>query len=171
MSRLLRFCQDPNQLWWHGALWAAGMAGCELTRVLVFGVSWAVAYRTGTRLRSAVMTMLYKKLIRLTTLGDKSIGEVNQFNTSLSLVINQSTLFLQMINLFANDGQRIYEVASFGPFIIGDPFVAVIGTSYTIWLLGPHAALGMLVFVLFYPVQYAVSTLTGDFCLVNIGIY
>lgn len=66
-----------------------------------------------------------------------------------------------MINLFANDGQRIFEVASFGPFIIGDPFVAIIGTSYTIWLLGPHAALGMLVFVLFYPVQYAVSTLTG----------
>lgn len=90
MSRLLRFCQDPNQLWWHGALWAAGMAGCELTRVLVFGVSWAVAYRTGTRLRSAVMTMLYKKLIRLTTLGDKSIGEVNQFNCSLSLLVNQS---------------------------------------------------------------------------------
>ncbi len=68
-----------------------------------------------------------------------------------------------MINLFANDGQRIYEVASFGPFIIGDPFVAAIGTGYTIWLLGPHAALGMLVFVLFYPVQYGVSTLTGYF--------
>jgi hypothetical protein len=32
-----------------------------------------------------------------------------------------------MINLFANDGQRIYEVASFGPFIVGDPFVAAIG--------------------------------------------
>lgn len=32
-----------------------------------------------------------------------------------------------MINLFANDGQRIYEVASFGPFIIGDPFVATMG--------------------------------------------
>ena len=68
-----------------------------------------------------------------------------------------------MINLFANDGQRIYEVASFGPFIIGDPFVAAIGTGYTIWLLGPHAALGMLVFVLFYPVQYSVSKLTGYF--------
>jgi ATP-binding cassette subfamily C (CFTR/MRP) protein 5 len=29
--------------------------------------------------------------------------------------------------------------------------------------LGPHAALGMLVFVLFYPVQYLVSRLTGYF--------
>ncbi|EFX63846.1 ABC protein, subfamily ABCC, partial [Daphnia pulex] len=128
----------------HGAILAAGMAGSELMRVLLFGMSWAIAYRTGSRLRSAVMALLYKKVIRLPTLGDKSIGEV-------------------MINLFANDGQRIYEVASFGPFIVGDPFVAAIGTGYTIWLLGPHTALGMLVFVLFYPVQYLVSRLTGYF--------
>lgn len=76
-------------------------------------------------------------------------------------LMNDSTFGRQIINLFANDGQRIYEVASFGPFIIGDPFVAAIGTGYTVWLLGPHALLGMLVFVLFYPVQYGVSTLTG----------
>lgn len=79
MSRLIQFCQDHDKVWWHGALWAAGMAGSELTRVLLFGVSWGIAYRTGTRLRSAVMTMLYKKVIRLSTLGDKSIGEVNRF--------------------------------------------------------------------------------------------
>ena len=35
-----------------------------------------------------------------------------------------------MINLFANDGQRIYEVTSFGPFIVGDPFVAAIGNMF-----------------------------------------
>ncbi|XP_046652903.1 ATP-binding cassette sub-family C member 5-like [Daphnia pulicaria] len=143
MRRLVQFVQDNDKVWWHGAILAAGMAGSELMRVLLFGMSWAIAYRTGSRLRSAVMALLYKKVIRLSTLGDKSIGE--------------------MINLFANDGQRIYEVASFGPFIVGDPFVAAIGTGYTIWLLGPHAALGMLVFVLFYPVQYLVSRLTGYF--------
>lgn len=76
MSRLLQFIQDHDKVWWHGALFAAGMAGSELMRVLLFGVAWGIAYRTGTRLRSAVMTMLYKKVIRLTTLGDKSIGEV-----------------------------------------------------------------------------------------------
>lgn len=83
MSRLLQFCQERDAIWWHGALWAAGMAGCELMRVLLFGVSWGIAYRTGTRLRSAVMAMLYKKVIRLTTLGDKSIGEVHYFELSV----------------------------------------------------------------------------------------
>lgn len=68
-----------------------------------------------------------------------------------------------MVNLFANDGQRFYEVLTFVPFIIGDPFVVIVGVVHTIWLLGPHAALGMLVFVVFYPVQYFVSRLTGYF--------
>lgn len=45
MRRLLKFVQDGDSVWWHGALWAAGMAGCELMRVLLFSVSWGVAYR------------------------------------------------------------------------------------------------------------------------------
>lgn len=93
MSRLLRFCQERDEIWWHGALWAAGMAGCELMRVLLFGVSWGVAYRTGTRLRSAVMTMVYKKVIRLTTLGDKSIGEVHYNNLLVHQLSLISSLF------------------------------------------------------------------------------
>ena len=80
-------------MWWHGALWAAGMAGCELMRVVLFGVSWGVAYRTGTRLRSAVMTMVYKKVIRLTTLGDKSIGEVHARTYTI-----QQTVFFYVVS-------------------------------------------------------------------------
>jgi hypothetical protein len=80
MRRVIQFVQDNDKVWWHGAIWAAGMAGSELMRVLLFGVSWAIAYRTGSRLRSAVMALLYKKVIRLSTLGDKSIGEVNYLN-------------------------------------------------------------------------------------------
>lgn len=83
------------------------------------------------------------------------------FNRFFSWII--STIVLQMVNLIANDGQRLYEVVTFVPCIIGDPFVVIVGAVHTIWLLGPHAAFGMLVFVLFYPMQYFVSRLTGYF--------
>lgn len=63
--------------------------------------------------------------------------------------------------MFANDSQRIYDVCNMAPLIFGGPFVAIIATTYTVWLLGPHALLGMLVFILYYPVQYGVSLLTG----------
>lgn len=45
MRRLIEFCQDEEALWWHGALWAVGLAGSELLRVLTFGLTWGVAYR------------------------------------------------------------------------------------------------------------------------------
>lgn len=49
-----------------------------------------------------------------------------------------------------------------GAQIFGGPFVAIVATVYTTWVLGPHALLGMLVFILYYPVQYGVSLLTGE---------
>ncbi|KAJ4443882.1 hypothetical protein ANN_05669 [Periplaneta americana] len=88
---------------------------------------------TAVRLRSACLAMLYRKIIRLSNLGEKSIGE--------------------LINLFANDGQRIFDMVLFGPMIIGGPVVTVCGVLYILWLLGSWAVLGMLVFLLFYPIQ------------------
>ena len=95
MSRLLKFCQDHDQVWWHGAVWAVGMVWSELMRVLLYGVAWGIAYRTGLRLRSAVMTMLYKKVIRLSTLGDKSIGEVHHSIDPFANSLFYFTLYLR----------------------------------------------------------------------------
>ena len=68
---------------------------------------------------------------------------------------------LQLINLFSNDGQRVYEFATMGPMIIGGVIVAIIGTIYIIYMLGPHALLGMIIFVLSYPLHYAISSANG----------
>lgn len=141
MRKLLEFCEEENPLWWNGVIYAIGFALMELCRVMFFAVAWGTSYRTGIRLRSGLMTMLYRKVMRLPNLGDKSIGE--------------------LINLFSNDSQRIYEFATMGPMIIGGVIVAIIGTIYIIYMLGPHALLGMTIFVLSYPLQYAVSSANG----------
>lgn len=104
MTRLLRFCQDNDSVWWHGALWAAGMAVSEFMRVVLLSISGGVAYRTGTRLRSAVMTLVYEKVIRLTTLDDKSIGKVC-LSVSGYLVTFQFIYF----NFIVSDGQLVCQ--------------------------------------------------------------
>ena len=99
MGNLLKFCADEEAPWWHGALWALALVVSETIRVLLFGASWGISYRyaiqiistqsssstgiafsfnfrTGIRLRSGVMTMVFKKVMRLSSLGDKSIGQV-----------------------------------------------------------------------------------------------
>jgi len=141
MRKLLEFCEDDNPIWWQGVIWAIGFALVELLRVIFFAAAWGTSYRTGIRLRSGLITMLYKKVMRLSNLGDKSIGE--------------------LINLFSNDGQRVYEFATMGPMIMGGVFVSVIGTIYIVSILGPHALLGMLVFVLSYPIMYGISSING----------
>ncbi|KAF2351591.1 ABC transporter type 1 transmembrane domain [Trinorchestia longiramus] len=124
-----------------GLCWVLGLVLCETARVLTFGLVWAVNYRTGVRLRAACLGLVYKKLMRLSSLGDKGVGE--------------------MINLFANDGQRIFDFVVLGVLIIGGPVVGVGGVAYILWLLGPHALVGMLAFLLFYPLQYCISRVTG----------
>ncbi|XP_064100115.1 ATP-binding cassette sub-family C member 5-like isoform X4 [Macrobrachium nipponense] len=124
-----------------GLIWTVGLVLSEFVRILMFGLVWSVNYRTGIRLRAACLGLMYKKLMRMSTLGSKSIGEV--------------------INLFANDAQRIYDYVVLGPLIIGGPFVAVGGVVYILWLLGPWALFGMLTFLLFYPFQYGISRLTS----------
>ncbi|XP_042864040.1 multidrug resistance-associated protein 5-like isoform X6 [Penaeus japonicus] len=124
-----------------GIIWTAGLILSEFVRIIIFGVVWSISYRTGVRLRAACLGLVYKKLMRMSSLGNKSIGEV--------------------INLFANDAQRIYDFVVLGPLIIGGPVVAIGGVIYILWLLGPWALFGMLTFLLFYPFQYGISRLTG----------
>ena len=58
-----------------------------------------------------------------------------------------------MVNLFANDAQRIFDLCVFGPLMIGGPVIALGGVIYIGLLLGPYALFGMVAFILFYPLQ------------------
>ena len=65
-----------------------------------------------------------------------------------------------MVNLFANDAQRIFDLCVFGPLIIGGPVIALGGVIYIGLVLGPYALFGMVAFILFYPLQ--VSRMSFD---------
>ncbi|XP_012276632.1 multidrug resistance-associated protein 5 isoform X2 [Orussus abietinus] len=48
-----------------------------------------------------------------------------------------------------------------GPLIVGVPIVTICGVIYILRLLSPMALLGIIVFLLFYPIQYAISRLVS----------
>ncbi|XP_047097620.1 ATP-binding cassette sub-family C member 5-like isoform X4 [Schistocerca piceifrons] len=143
MRNLLQYAEGSEESVWSGIKWAAFLTLAEFFRILLFSWHWAVSYRTGIRLRAACLALLYRKLFRLNNLGDSSTG--------------------QLINIFSNDGQKIMDMALFVPMIIGGPIVIICGVSYILWLLGPWAVLGMTSFLLFYPLQYAISRMTAYF--------
>ncbi|KAK9506249.1 hypothetical protein O3M35_008219 [Rhynocoris fuscipes] len=141
MRYLIAFAESNDSSFWEGLKWALLLSGCELLKIVIYSSLWSSNYRTALRLRSACLFMLYRKLLRINSLQNKTVGE--------------------MVNMFANDGVRIFELVLFGPMIVGGPISMALGIGYVFWLLGPWPLLGISAMFLFYPIQYGMSRLAA----------
>ncbi|MCI4379410.1 hypothetical protein PGIGA_G00227900 [Pangasianodon gigas] len=143
VRRLLEYTQKSEPDMPYGLLLVLGMLGTELLRSWSLALTWALNYRTGTRLRGAILTMAFHKILHLRSLREKSVGE--------------------LINMCSSDGQRMFEAAAMGSLLAGGPLVAVLGMAYNLSVLGPTSLLGSAVFILFYPTMMFSSRLTAYF--------
>lgn len=127
-----------------GLVWAMGLLVTELVSVLLIAWSWSSLYRTATRLRSASMALVYKKLVHLS---------------------NRNTVSTQqMVNLMGIDGQKVYEAVLYGFHIITAPFVLVycIVSCYFIWTNTSLVAVTtMPVFLITCPLLYVLVRLAS----------
>uniref|UniRef100_A0A672I7I8 ATP-binding cassette sub-family C member 5 n=1 Tax=Salarias fasciatus TaxID=181472 RepID=A0A672I7I8_SALFA len=140
---LLEYSQGAESCVPYGLLLVVGIFLMELMRSWSLALMWAVNYRTAARLRGAVLTFAFNKILRLRSTKDISPGE--------------------LINICSSDGQRLYEAVSVGCLLAGGPLVGILGLSYTTYFLGPTALLGSAVFIFFYPTMMLASRLTAYF--------
>ncbi|XP_067903704.1 ATP-binding cassette sub-family C member 5-like [Heterodontus francisci] len=143
IRRLLEYAQASESNLQYGLLLVLGIFTAELVRSWSFALTWALNYRTGTRLRGALLTLAFEKILKLRNTKDVTVGE--------------------LVNICSNDGQRLFEVASVGSMLTGGPLVAILGIIYTALFLGPTALLGSAVFILIYPLLMFMSRLTTYF--------
>uniref|UniRef100_UPI00398E874A ATP-binding cassette sub-family C member 5-like n=1 Tax=Pristiophorus japonicus TaxID=55135 RepID=UPI00398E874A len=143
IRRLLEYAQASESNLQYGLLLVLGIFTAELVRSWSFALTWALNYRTGTRLRGALLTLAFEKILKLRNTKGVTIGE--------------------LVNICSNDGQRLFEVASVGSMLTGGPLVAILGIIYTALFLGPTALLGSAVFILIYPLLMFLSSLTTYF--------
>lgn len=76
MKKVLEYVESPEENTWSGVKWALLLIGCDVLRVIMFNWTWNTNIRTALRLKSACTNLLYQKIIRLNSLGNKSTGEV-----------------------------------------------------------------------------------------------
>ena len=95
MRKLLEYSEDPDVPDSYGIIWAFSLTLSDLMRILLFAVCWGVGYRTATRLRAACLAMVYRKLMRLHSLGHKSVGEVSGSHSETKIFL------IMMISLCA----------------------------------------------------------------------
>jgi len=60
---------------------------------------------------------------------------------------------VQLVNFFANDCQRMFELMYMLPFSLDGPLVVIASTIYCLQYIGPWALIGALVMLLYYPYQ------------------
>ncbi|XP_066602982.1 ATP-binding cassette sub-family C member 5-like isoform X3 [Prorops nasuta] len=143
MRKILEHLESSDTTIWDGMQLAILLTLCDSLKMFFFNLAWLTNLRTALRLKSACMTLIYKKLLGLNNPGNHNIGEV--------------------INLFSVDSQRLYDAVIFTPMIISGPIVAVCSVVYILWLFNPIALLGMTIFLLFYVFQYYISRGIGHF--------
>nr|XP_014277440.1 multidrug resistance-associated protein 5-like isoform X2 [Halyomorpha halys] len=143
MRYLLEYTESEEDSFLIGFKWAMLFTLTELVRNTLYAIAWTTNYRTAIRLRAGCLGMLFRKIMRVHHFGDKTVGE--------------------LINIFSNDGQRIYDLVLFGPMIASGPISMILGIGYVYWLLGPWPVLGLCSMFIFYPLQYLLSRLSGFF--------
>ncbi|KAG8516048.1 Multidrug resistance-associated protein 5 [Galemys pyrenaicus] len=143
VKHLLEYAQVADSNLKYSLLLVLGLLLTEIVRSWSLALTWALNYRTGVRLRGAILTMAFKKILKLKNIKEKSVGE--------------------LINLCSNDGQRMFEAAAVGSLLAGGPVVAILGMIYNVIILGPTGFLGSAVFILFYPAMMFASRITAYF--------
>ncbi|EAW78307.1 ATP binding cassette subfamily C member 5 [Homo sapiens] len=143
VKHLLEYTQATESNLQYSLLLVLGLLLTEIVRSWSLALTWALNYRTGVRLRGAILTMAFKKILKLKNIKEKSLGE--------------------LINICSNDGQRMFEAAAVGSLLAGGPVVAILGMIYNVIILGPTGFLGSAVFILFYPAMMFASRLTAYF--------
>ncbi|OCT78465.1 hypothetical protein XELAEV_18029562mg [Xenopus laevis] len=143
VKSLLEYTQQSSTDLVYSLLLVFTLLMTEIVRSWSLALTWALNYRTSSRLRGAVLTMAFKKILKLKNIKEKSMGE--------------------LINVCSSDGQRMFEAAAVGSLLAGGPIVAILGMIYNVMILGPTGFLGSAVFILFYPAMMFVSRLTAYF--------
>ncbi|XP_060132447.1 ATP-binding cassette sub-family C member 12 [Zootoca vivipara] len=115
----------------------------EFSKVFFWSMAWAINYRTAIRLKVAVSTLTFEKLLSFKTLARMSVSE--------------------MINLLSNDGYRIFDAALVCPLPLAIPLLMIIGAIYSCIILGPTGLIGLFLYIIFIPVQMSIAKITSVF--------
>lgn len=159
VKRLLDYSQQEESDLAYGLLLVLGLLTMELMRSWSLALTWALNYRTGCRLRGAILSLAFEKILQLRSVKDKSVGQVGSLSLLCVLWIRQVRKqvsfgfcpFSQLVNMCSSDGQRMFDAAAVGSLLAGGPLLAVLGVAYNLYILGPTSLLGSAVFILFYP--------------------
>ncbi|XP_021572997.1 multidrug resistance-associated protein 9 [Carlito syrichta] len=143
IHQILQHAENTSSKVWVGISLCVALFATEFTKVLFWALAWAINYRTAIRLKVALSTLVFEKLASFKTLTHISVGEV--------------------LNILSNDSYSLFEAALFCPLPATIPILMVVCAVYAFFILGPTALIGILVYVIFIPIQMFMAKLNSAF--------
>lgn len=132
---------SPDRI--HGIGLCVALFVSEFSKAFFLSLTWAINFRTAVRLKSAFSAVAFQKVVTLKSLGNISVGEV--------------------INILSNDGYRLFDAALFCTFSLCMPVLLIVCIIYACYVFGYTALIGVLVYLIFIPVQLLTARLTTAF--------
>uniref|UniRef100_A0A4W3JQM5 ATP-binding cassette sub-family C member 5 n=1 Tax=Callorhinchus milii TaxID=7868 RepID=A0A4W3JQM5_CALMI len=142
MHSILQYVDEKMDDLVYGIALCVALFSTELLKSFFFTLAWAISYRTGIRLKSAISTLAFTKVVHLNSLSSCSTGEVG------------------IMNLLSNDGNCLFDAVVYCPLVFGTPVLLFSCAVYSCIILGPTALLGMVAYIIFMPVQMLMAKLT-----------
>lgn len=127
----------------HGVGVCVALFLTEFSKAFFASVLWAVNLRTAVRVKGAFSMLAFKKIISLRSLTAITVGET--------------------INVLTSDGYRLFDAVIFGTFLLCVPVLLIICIIYACFILGYTALIGILVYLIFLPIQFSIARLIGVF--------
>uniref|UniRef100_A0A8C1TB72 ATP-binding cassette sub-family C member 5 n=1 Tax=Cyprinus carpio TaxID=7962 RepID=A0A8C1TB72_CYPCA len=144
LHEILSYIEQPeSSTLLHGIGLCVALFLSEFSKAFFASLLWAVNLRTAVRMKGAFSMLAFKKIISLRSLTSISIGET--------------------INVLTSDGYRMFEAITFGTFLLCVPFLLIICIIYACITLGYTALIGILVYLIFLPIQISIARLIGVF--------
>uniref|UniRef100_A0A673KPK5 ATP-binding cassette sub-family C member 5 n=1 Tax=Sinocyclocheilus rhinocerous TaxID=307959 RepID=A0A673KPK5_9TELE len=144
LNEILSYIEQPeSSTLLHGVGLCVALFVGEFSKAFFASLLWAVNLRTAVRVKGAFSMLAFKKIISLRSLTSISIGET--------------------INVLTSDGYRMFEAIMFGTFLLCVPFLLIICIIYACVILGYTALIGILVYLIFLPIQFLIARLIGVF--------
>ncbi|XP_071497740.1 ATP-binding cassette sub-family C member 5-like [Diadema antillarum] len=142
VQALLNFTDDHNAPDSDGYIIVCCILGVNFIRVISDVTFWMTSMRTATRLRSGILSFVFKKIACLRNLQDRSVGEI--------------------VNICANDSQRLFDVCVYGNFLLTAIILILAILVAASFIVGWAAIAGVLLtFIFFWPLQMIFGKITS----------
>ncbi|XP_042225839.1 multidrug resistance-associated protein 5-like isoform X2 [Homarus americanus] len=134
---VLDYINEPMVDNMYASLIVLAIGVINICRGSTFNAMFVVGTHTATRVTGAVQAMMYKKVLKLKTGGER--------------------LSAQIINFSNNDMERLFEACISCAFITAMPVMFTMSVIYCVYILGPWSLLGQGCYILFYPIMGGIA--------------